>query len=280
MANTTTLTHIKPQFKAFLTQLTNQPPDPVTFNEAVKDSTRCKTINQELQALEDDNTWEITDLPIGKRAIGSKRLYKTKYNSDGTINKNKARLVIQGYRQQQGIDFEETFAPVVKMTTVRALLAVAAMRGWHLCQMDVSNAFLLSNLYEEVYMTLPKVYTSQGERIHVIDKYDVKPTTKGPQQVCRLLKSPYGLKQAPRQWFAKLSYALVSFGFTQSKSDYSLFTMEQGSSFTVILVYVDDMVLTGNDLSMIQKIKHLPSQQFHMKDLGAVRYFLVGNYKM
>lgn len=162
------------------------------------------------------------------------------------------------------------------MTTVRALLAVAALRGWHLCQMDVSNAFLHGDINEEVYMVMPKGYRGQGERIQpeVSSTAVSKPQGSKPPLVCRLLKSSYGLKQAPRQWFAELSTALLSFRFTQSKVDYSLFTMQQDGSFIAILIYVDDMIITGNDMKLIQKMKHLLSSQFHMKELGELRYFL------
>lgn len=132
-ANHVTTTPLKDNFQAFLSNLTTTE-DPTSFNEAVSDPKWCQAMNLGLQALEDNNTWVITDLPLGKKAIGSKWLYKTKFNSDGTIAKHKARL-----------------------------LEVAPMRGWHLCQMDVSNAFLHGDLFEDVYMTLPQCYSSQGE---------------------------------------------------------------------------------------------------------------------
>ena len=158
------------------------------------------------------------------------------------------------------------------MTTVRALLAVAALKRWHTCQMDVSNAFLHGDLYEEVYMVFPAGYTALG---YVITPHCSQPgSVRGSGKVCRLLKSLYGLKQAPRQWFAKLSTALVSFGFVQSRADYSLFTKHVQDKFTVVLVYVDDMVITGNDQHEILKLKKQLSSQFHMKDLGELRYFL------
>jgi len=155
------------------------------------------------------------------------------------------------------------------MITVRALLAVAAIKGWHTYQMDVSNAFLHGDLYEKVYMHFPPGYTSPG--------CVISPETasvRGSGKVCKLVKSLYGLKQDPRQWFAKLSSTLVSFGFTQSKADYSLFTKQVQDKFTAILVYVDDMVIAGNDTQKILKLKQQLSSQFHMKDLGESRYFL------
>ena len=160
-------------------------------------------MNSELKAL----TWEITELPAGKKAIGAHWIYKTKLKADGTVDRQKARLVIQGNRQRHGEDYNETFAPVAKMVTVRSLLAVAALKGWHTCQMDVSNAFLHGDLSEEVYMKIPLGYAGPGKSVTsepVLDSH----------LVCKLKKSLYGLKQAPRQWFAKLSAALISFGYT------------------------------------------------------------------
>ena len=150
------------------------------------------------------------------------------------------------------MDYHETFAPAAKMTTVRALLAIAAAKGWTLSQMDVSNAFLHGDLYEEVYMHLPQGYTGYGSRISA----DTVPVSvRGSGKVCKLLKLLYGLKQAPRQWFAKLSSALISFGYEQSRADYSLFTKQTTNSFTAVLVYVDDMMITGDDQQEMLKLK-------------------------
>jgi len=158
------------------------------------------------------------------------------------------------------------------MTTVRALLAVAALKGWETCQLDVSNAFLHGDLHEDVYMLLPPGYTSPGCVITPSSLGIV--SARGSGRACKLLKALYGLKQAPRQWFAKLSTALVSFGFVQSKAEYSLFTKTVQDKFTAILVYVDDMMIAGNDKQEIIKLKQQLSSQFHMKDLGELRYFL------
>ena len=141
-------TLVKPKFRFFsLLTITH---DPLCFQQAVQDPKWCEAMNLELHALEDDGTWTIIDLPPGRKAIGCKWIYKTQYNSDVTLDKCKARLVVQGCRQKAGIDYADTFAPVAKMTTVRPLLVVAALKRWHTCQMDVSNVFLHGDLYEEV----------------------------------------------------------------------------------------------------------------------------------
>nr|GEV04349.1 retrovirus-related Pol polyprotein from transposon TNT 1-94 [Tanacetum cinerariifolium] len=163
-----------------------------------------------------------------------------------------------GHRQRHGIDYQETFAPVAKMVTVRSLLAIAAVKGWFTCHMDVSNAFLHCDLFEEVYMKPPLGYTGKGHNVSV-------DSSLNPQLVCKLKKSLYGFKQAPRQWFFKLSSALLDF-YTQSKTDYSLFVKKEGTSFIVVLVYVDDLLITGNDESQINSLKAQLSSVFHMKD--------------
>ncbi|CAA7019514.1 unnamed protein product [Microthlaspi erraticum] len=211
----------------------------------------------EVDALEQKRTWDICDLPPGKEALGCLWVYKTKYNSDGTIERYKARLVVQGNHQIEGEDFDETFAPVVKMNTVRSVLRLVASKNWEVYQMDVNNAFLHGDLEEEVYMKLPPGFRHSH-----------------PGKVCRLRKSLYGLKQAPRCWFKKLSDALLRFGFDQSYDDYSLFSYSRKNIELRVLVYVDDLIICGNDSYMIQKFKDYLSKCFSMKDLGKLKYFL------
>jgi hypothetical protein len=180
--------------------------EPLSFSQAVQDPQWREAMQQEIQALHANKTWSLVPLPAHKRPIGCKWVYKIKYHPDGTIDRYKARLVAKGFSQIEGIDYRETFAPVAKLTTVRVLLSLAAMQNWHLHQLDVNNAFLNGDLYEDVYMRLPPGFGRKGET-----------------RVCKLHKSLYGLKQASRQWFLKLSSALKSVGFKQSWSDYSLF---------------------------------------------------------
>ena len=231
--------------------------EPKHFKEAILIKEWCEAMRQEIDALEANHTWDVTDLPPGKKAINSKWVYKLNFHSDGTLERHKARLVVMGNRQIERTDYKETFAPVAKRTTIRSLLGVAASKNWEVHQMDVHNAFLHGDLEEEVYMRLPPGFKSSD-----------------PNKACRLRKSLYGLKQAPRCWFSKLSCALRKLGFTQSYQDYSLFTLRQGEMILHILVYVDDFVIAGNDLQAINKFKEHLSKCFHMKDLGKLKYFL------
>lgn len=260
-----------PKFFCFMTKLSEEH-DPTHFRDAVKHPKWKQAMDDELEALESNNTWEMCDLPNGKNPIGCKWLYRTKYNPDGTIERAKARLVVLGNRQKYGTDYLETFAPVAKMATVRSLLAVAAIQEWNVHQMDVKNAFLHGDLEETVYMKPPPGYIKAGFRFCKDHNDDTHHANTG--QVCKLLKSLYGIKQAPRQWFAKLKTALTSHNFNQSKTDYSLFTKHDALGFVAILIYVDDLIITGDNMNAITSAKQVLSSQFHMKDMGELRYFL------
>lgn len=160
----------------------------------------------------------------GHKPIGCRWVHKIKYNFDGTIERYKARLVAKGFTQVEGIDYKETFSPTAKLTTIRCLLIVAS-RNQYTHQLDVNNSFIHVKLQEEVYMTPTPGLRPQGEN-----------------PVCLLHKLIYGLKQASRNWFSTFATTVKSTGYIQSKADYSLFTKSQGKKFTVILIYVDDIL--------------------------------------
>jgi len=231
--------------------------EPTTYAQAILDPNWQQTMQTELTALQKTNTWTVMPFPTGHKPIGCKWVYKIKYRSDGSIDRYKARLVAKGYTQVEGVDYRETFSPTAKLTTLRCLITIAAARNWFLHQLDVQNAFLHSSLHEEVYMDLPPELRRQGEN-----------------SVCRLNKSLNGLKQASRNWFSTFSDVIQKAGYQQSKADYSLFTKQRGSSFTALLIYVDDILLTGNDLQEINHLKAHMLKCFRIKDLGDLRYFL------
>lgn len=229
---------------------------PKSYKLAAADPRWRDAMDLEIKALEENQTWDLVPKPENTCIIGSKWVYSVKLNSDGSLDRYKARLVAQGYKQEYGIDYEETFAPVAKMTSVRVLIAISAKNNWTIFQMDVKNAFLHGHLKELVYMKPPPGYTSD------------------PSIVCRLRKSLYGLKQAPRAWFERFREVILAADFTQSEQDYSLFIKSYNHKKTFLLVYVDDILITGDDAQGIQNLKLLLNQSFQMKDLGPLTYFL------
>jgi len=202
------------------------------------------------------DTWDLVPLPSGKSVVGCRWVYKIKTNSDGSIERYKTRLVAKGYSQQYGVYYEETFAPVAKMTTIRTLIAVASIRQWYISQLDVKNAFLNGDLQEEVYMApSPGISHDSG-------------------YVCKLKKALYGLKQAPRAWFEKFSIVILSFGFVSSSHDSALFIKCTNAGRIILSLYVNDMIITSDDIDGISVLKTELAKRFEMKDLGYLQYFL------
>jgi hypothetical protein len=232
---------------------------PNNVQEALADPRWKDAMNEEMKSLMENKTWELVECPPGKKPVGCRWVYTVKYKADGQIERFKARLVAKGYTQTYGIDYTETFAPVAKINTVRVLLSLAANLDWPLQQFDVKNAFLHGELFEEVYMDLPP-----GCAI---------PKTHS-KKVCRLKKSLYGLKQSPRAWFGRFTKSMKAFGYCQSNADHTLFLKKQHGRITALIVYVDDMVVTGNDPVERKALQSYLSKEFEMKDLGPLKYFL------
>lgn len=240
-------------------EVTSTTPDPATINEALSGKNaehwQC-AINDEMSSLQANRTWSLVDLPTGRKAIANKWVFKTKIGGDGRIDKFKARLVIKGCAQREGIDYEETFSPVVRYSTVRYLIALAAKYDMDIDHMDAVTAFLQGDLKEEVYMQQP------------IGMED------GTKRVCRLNKSLYGLKQASRTWNEKLNCALINAGLTCSRVDTCVYFKVNDESITIVAVYVDDLLIISNNVKEKNHIKAQLNKNFKMTDNGAAKFFL------
>jgi len=256
LANYVSLHRLSPPLQTFATSLSSIS-IPNSVQEALNHPGWRAAMDEEMAALWANQTWTLVPLPPGQTPVGCKWVFVVKHAADGTIDRLKARLVARGFTQQQGLDYEETFSPVAKLNTVRVLISVAVHRRWPLLQLDIKNAFLNGDLQEPVYMQQPPGFETTGE-----------------SQVCRLVKALYGLKQSPRAWFDRFSKALRQVGFTRSSADFSLFTRHRTTGTVLLLVYVDDIIITGDDSKGIQEVKQHLDTVFQTKDLGPLRYFL------
>ncbi|KAA0034028.1 Beta-galactosidase [Cucumis melo var. makuwa] len=249
--------NLSPQFRAFTASL-----DSTIIPKNIYTALECpewkNAVMEEMKALEKNRTWEICAPPKGHKTVGCKWVFSLKYKADGTLDRHKTRLVAKGFTQTYGIDYSETFSPVAKLNTVRVLLSVTVNKDWPLYQLDVKNAFLNGDLVEEVYMSPPPGFEAQFG-----------------QQVCKLQKSLYGLKQSPRAWFDRFTTFVKSQGYSQGHSDHTLFTKaSKTGKIAILIVYVDDIVLTGDDQTEISQLKQRMGDEFEIKDLGNLKYFL------
>lgn len=208
-------------------------------------------IKTELDSLIQRKTWETTQLPEGKRCIGCKWIFKLKTDAEGNIRRYKARLVAQGFRQEKGIDYNETYSPVVNFSIVRLLSALSVECQWYTRHIDVKNAYLYGNLHEETYMKLPPLYDGEEGK------------------VAKLLRPIYGLKQSGRNWNEELNESLMRMGFERLKS--SSCTYRKGN-WTVAVIYVDDIFIFSNELNSIEETVNAIARKYEIKDLGEVHY--------
>ena len=230
----------------------------ITFEEAVRDKKWQAAMDEEISAIERNETWELVELPKGHQPIGVKWVYKKKMNAQGEIERYKARLVAKGYRQKAGIDYDEVFAPVARMETIRLLISQAAQFKWPIYQMDVKSAFLNGVLEEEVYVEQPPGYMKAGKE----------------KKVLKLKKALYGLKQAPRAWNTRIDTYLKGNRFMQCPHEHALYVKKKKGNLLFVALYVDDLIFMGNNEEMIKDFKEAMTREFEMTDLGLMKYFL------
>ncbi|KAG5674318.1 hypothetical protein PVAND_004295 [Polypedilum vanderplanki] len=227
---------------------------PTSFNEAINraDSKEWqKAMSEELESLNENKTWTLVDLPPGKKVVKSKWVFKLKRESDGKVARYKARLVAKGFTQRYGIDYEETYSPVVRYTSVRLLMALAASKGLRIYQMDAVTAFLQGDIKEEIYMEYPEGFVNNNGK------------------VCKLNKAIYGLKQAGRQWNIKLDFTLKKIGLKNSKLDPCIYF--DGCLELIMAIYVDDLLIFYENEERLNELRSELKQNFKMKDIGIAK---------
>jgi hypothetical protein len=232
--------------------------EPTCHSTVVKDKNWRTAMNTEFDAFLQNQTWTLVLPESATNIIGCKWVFRIKRKSDGSIDRYKARLVAKGFHQQPGIDYAETYSLVIKPTTVRIVLSLALSNGWPIHQIDIHNAFLHGTISEVVYMTQPPGFSHP----------------QFPTHVCKLQKALYGLKQAPRAWFSRLSGKLQQPGFHGSKSDTSLFIYKSAAYTTLVLIYVDDILITSSKPSAVRDLLTTLQLEFAVKDLGLLHFFL------
>ncbi|CAH9104519.1 unnamed protein product, partial [Cuscuta europaea] len=232
--------------------------EPVKYEDAVNDSRWLDAMKEELSAIQRNNTWELTDLPKHKKEIPVKWVYKLKKGPDGSIVKFKARLVVKGFLQKEGMDYSEVFSPVARLETVRTLVALASLKGRKLHQMDVKSAFLNGPLKEEVYISQPPGFELKGSE----------------RKVYKLHKALYGLKQAPRAWNRRIDQFLCKLGFIKCSVEHGVYSKASGGELILVCLYVDDLLIAGSNEDHIGEFKRSLKSEFEMTDIGGLAYFL------
>ncbi|KAJ9561842.1 hypothetical protein OSB04_007002 [Centaurea solstitialis] len=240
-------------FTCFVSKL-----EPKKVSEALADPFWVEAMQDELIQFDRNHVWTLVPLPNRKSTIGTKLVFRNKKDEQGVVVRNKARLVAQGYCQEEGIDYEETFAPVARLEAIRIFLAFAAHRGFKVFQMDVKSAFLIGKLKEEVYVKQPSGFES----------------VKYPNHVYFLDKAMYGLKQAPRAWYERLSTFLTSNDFHRGTTDITLFYKKHDDDILLFQIYVDDIIFGSTNISMCKAFESLMYKEFEMSMMGELTFFL------
>jgi hypothetical protein len=232
--------------------------EPSSLAEAQEQSCWREAMQAEMASIEGNSTWVLVDPPERQKPISLKWVFKVKRDAAGNILKHKVRLVAKGYIQRQGIDFEEVFASVARLETVRLLLAHTAGEGWSVHHMDVKFTFLNGELQEVVYIQQPPGYEVDGQR----------------HKVLRLVKALYDLRQAPRAWYAKLDASLIALGFNRSTSEHVVYFRGAGEHRLIVGVYVDDLIIIGGNHKDLEQFKEEMKVTFQTSDLRLLNFYL------
>nr|GEV85574.1 retrovirus-related Pol polyprotein from transposon TNT 1-94 [Tanacetum cinerariifolium] len=232
--------------------------EPKNIKKAMADHSWIESMQDELNQFERLQVWELVPRPKGKNIIALKWLWKNKCDAENIVVRNKTCLVAKGYRQEEGIDFEDSFAPVARLEAVRMFIAYAAHKNITIFQMDVKTAFLNDPLKKEVYVSQPEGFMDP----------------EFPNHVYRLKKALYGLKQAPRAWYDKLSSVLIEHGFTKGIVDPTLFTRCHGGDILLFQVYVDDLIFRSTNPDFSKCFANLMKNNFEMSMVGELKFFL------
>ncbi|GJY79267.1 retrotransposon protein, putative, ty1-copia subclass [Tanacetum coccineum] len=215
-------------------------------------------MNVEMKSMKDNDVWELVELPPNAKIVGHKWLFKKKTDMDGVVHTFKSRLVAKGFTQTYGVVYEETFSPVADIRAIRILIAIDVLYDYEIWQVDVKTTFLNGHLSKEVYMTQPKGFINP----------------KYPNHVCKLKRSIYGLKQASRQWNKRFDDEIKKLGFIQNRDEPCVYQKASGSYVTFLILYVDDILIMGNNIPMLQDVKSYLGKCFATKDLGEAAYIL------
>jgi len=254
--------------QAFLATRCLDPDEPASYTEALNSTLAPVwniTIDEELKSILANGTWEIVDLPRGRTPVKCRWVFRVKRGANSEVVRYKARLVAKEFTQQYGIDYLETFAPVVKLTSLRIILALAAARNYQIDKTDIESAYLLGKLEEEIYMEFPEGLEIEEENSSCSRR----------RQVCKLLKGLYGLKQSGRIWNQEWDKHLVgTCGFTRSKDSHAVYLKkdEKSDNYCWVLIWVDDILWVG-PRTMVDEAKTLLAKQFPVMDLGRAHYF-------
>jgi hypothetical protein len=216
--------------------------EPSCYQEVMDGTESAKwkiTMKEEMDALERNKTWDLVELPEGRKVVGCKWVYKLKKGVDDKVERYKARLVVKGYSQKEGIDFHEIFSPVVKLVSICIVLALVALLDLELEKLDVKTTFLHGDLDEEIYMEQPEGFVQDHNK----------------RFVCKLKKSLYGLKQSPRKWYKKFDSFMVSQNFTRSEYDHYVYSKSLNGIFIILVLYVDDMLVARKSMVEINKVE-------------------------